>query len=83
VPERDAASDLLVDGMDAVDFIHRHHHRPAMGGDDQHARHDPCAGGDVADAIRPNNSTSDRHATSAPRTFATPSKAPERWCGNE
>ena len=32
---------------------------------------------------RSSNSTSDRHATSAPRTFATPSKARERWCGNE
>ncbi|MNG03157.1 hypothetical protein D3C84_862240 [compost metagenome] len=37
----------------------------------------------VAPGSRSNSSTSDRQATSAPRTFATPNKARERWWGKE
>ncbi|MNE89672.1 hypothetical protein D3C80_1871110 [compost metagenome] len=37
--------------MNPVHFVHRHHHGTAVGGNDQHPRHDPHTIGHAADAI--------------------------------
>ncbi|MNF82783.1 hypothetical protein D3C84_650940 [compost metagenome] len=37
---RRGIKDALINGVNPVHFVHRHHDRPAVSRDDQHARHD-------------------------------------------